>query len=115
MKSKITSVFISLLVAFGLWLYVITVVSPNSEQTYMAHEWKSTAAPLYGTFQKALENGDIAYALFNMKDEERIESVGLGPVSAVRDVWMQENAPASSNLVCKLKPHGVRIFRVTPA
>lgn len=66
-------------------------------------------------YKRALENGDIAYALFNMKDEERIESVGLGPVSAVRDVWMQENAPASSNLVCKLKPHGVRIFRVTPA
>lgn len=33
MKSKITSVFISLLVAFGLWLYVITVVSPNSTDT----------------------------------------------------------------------------------
>ncbi len=35
---------------------------PESEQTYMAHEWKSTAAPLYKVFCEALENGDIERA-----------------------------------------------------
>lgn len=34
MKSKIISLFLSLAVAFGLWLYVITSVSPGSEETY---------------------------------------------------------------------------------
>lgn len=34
MKSKIISIFISLAIAFGLWLYVITYVSPGSEETY---------------------------------------------------------------------------------
>jgi len=33
MKSKIVSALVSLLVAFGLWLYVITVVSPDSTDT----------------------------------------------------------------------------------
>ena len=34
MKSKLVSVAISVLLAFGLWMYVITEVSPNSEWTY---------------------------------------------------------------------------------
>lgn len=34
MKSKIFTAILSLLVSFGLWLYVISVVSPGSENTY---------------------------------------------------------------------------------
>lgn len=34
MKNKIFSAFLALLVSFGLWLYVISVVSPGSENTY---------------------------------------------------------------------------------
>jgi len=34
MKSKILACLLSVVVAFGLWLYVITVVSPESEKTY---------------------------------------------------------------------------------
>lgn len=34
MKNKILYVLLSVLVAFGLWLYVVTVVSPGSEETY---------------------------------------------------------------------------------
>ena len=34
MKSKIGTALLALLVSFGLWLYVITVVSPGSEQSY---------------------------------------------------------------------------------
>lgn len=33
-KSKIGSVLLSLAIAFGLWMYVITVVSPESEETF---------------------------------------------------------------------------------
>ena len=33
MKSKIVSALLSVFFAFGLWLYVITVVSPNSTDT----------------------------------------------------------------------------------
>lgn len=34
MKNKLVSVAISILIAFGLWMYVITEVSPGSEWTY---------------------------------------------------------------------------------
>ena len=34
MKSKILSLFLSLAIAFGLWIYVITVVDPESEASY---------------------------------------------------------------------------------
>ncbi len=34
MKNKIVAVLLSVAIAFGLWLYVITVVNPESEKTY---------------------------------------------------------------------------------
>ena len=34
MKNKILSIALSAVIAFGLWVYVITVVSPESEKTY---------------------------------------------------------------------------------
>lgn len=34
MKNKILTALLSLAIAVGLWLYVVTVVSPNSEKTY---------------------------------------------------------------------------------
>lgn len=34
MKSKITSAILAVAIAFGMWLYVITTVSPNSTETY---------------------------------------------------------------------------------
>ena len=34
MKNKILYLLISIIVAIGIWMYVITVVSPESEKTY---------------------------------------------------------------------------------
>ena len=34
MKNKLLSFLLALVAAFGLWLYVITTVSPNSTATY---------------------------------------------------------------------------------
>lgn len=34
MKNKLLAVLLSAVVAFGLWMYVVTVVSPESEKTY---------------------------------------------------------------------------------
>ena len=34
MKKKLLAVLLSAAVAFGLWVYVITVVNPESEKTY---------------------------------------------------------------------------------
>ena len=35
MKDKLVSIALSALIAFGLWMYVITEVSPNSEDTFL--------------------------------------------------------------------------------
>ena len=34
MKNKILAILLSAVVAFGLWMYVVTFVSPESEKTY---------------------------------------------------------------------------------
>lgn len=34
MKTKLTSALLAVVIAFGLWLYVITTISPNSTETY---------------------------------------------------------------------------------
>ena len=34
MKNKITSFLLALAIAFGLWVYVITSVSPGSQETF---------------------------------------------------------------------------------
>lgn len=34
MKSKLSTILLSVVIAFGLWMYVITSVSPGSEETY---------------------------------------------------------------------------------
>ena len=34
MKSKFSTILLSIVIAFGLWMYVITSVSPGSEETY---------------------------------------------------------------------------------
>ncbi len=43
MKNKLTYLLISLVIAFGLWAYVVTTVSPESEDTFynIAVEWDS--------------------------------------------------------------------------
>ena len=66
-------------------------------------------------YARPLENGDTAYALFNLTNEERTETISLPENTAVRDLWEKENLPPASNLVCTLAPHGARIFRASPA
>ena len=34
MKNKITSFLLALVIAFGLWVYVITSVSPGSQESF---------------------------------------------------------------------------------
>ncbi len=65
-------------------------------------------------YRRALENGDMAYAVFNMSRETITETIEIGENAAVRDVWAKENISCASNLLIELEPHGVCILRVTP-
>jgi len=62
-------------------------------------------------YKRALENGDTAYALFNMEDRVSVGTLDLPENAVVRDVWMKETLPAAERLTCELPPHGARIFR----
>ena len=57
------------------------------------------------------KNGDTAYAIFNMTDEPRTETLEL-PEGTLRDVWAKEDASA---FAAEVGPHGARLFRLSPA
>jgi len=68
----------------------------------MIHVWK-----------RKLENGDIAYAAFNLgKTEEKI-SIYLDEECTVRDVWAKKDLSNTSRISLTMKPHTVRIFRTS--
>lgn len=66
-------------------------------------------------YRRRLENGDIAYALFNMTRETVCETIEIGACSCVRNAWAKENLPCTSNISIEIEPHGAYILRVTPA
>lgn len=66
-------------------------------------------------YSRRLENGDVAYALFNMENQPHTEQLELIPSAAIRDVWQKKDLPVASALRCDLPPHGACILRVSPA
>jgi len=62
-------------------------------------------------YRRRLENGDLAYALFNLEDCVRTEKLELPEGAVVRDVWAKETLPAE-NFACELEAHGAAIYRV---
>lgn len=66
-------------------------------------------------YRRKLENGDEAYALFNMENQASVYEIDLPANVVVRDVWMKETLPAADKLRCELPPHGARIFRLSAA
>ena len=69
-----------------------------TEGERMLHIWK-----------RRLENGDEAWAIFNLGETEETASVDLD-AARVRDVWAKEDVEGIS---CTLPPHTARLFRVT--
>jgi alpha-galactosidase len=66
-------------------------------------------------YRRRLENGDVAYIVFNMTRETITETLQIGEVKAVRNPWAKENLPCASNISVEIEPHGVCVLRVTPA
>lgn len=65
-------------------------------------------------YKRDLDNGDIAYAIFNMTDKNHTEVLEIPENSSVRDVWLKENITSGKNITCKLESHGVIVLRVSP-
>ena len=67
----------------------------------------------YDIFEKALEDGTYAYAVFNLGENDEKISFTIGDEDTVRDLWAKENIPCQSNLVLEVPSHCTRIIKIT--
>lgn len=63
-------------------------------------------------YRRNLENGDTAFALFNISNDEITEVLEIPTGYTVRDVWLKENLGIMQTLKCKIAPHSVKVFRL---
>lgn len=61
-------------------------------------------------YRRKLENGDTAFAIFNISENEVTEKLRLPSDCTVRDVWQKEDIVSLSEFA--VAPHCVRILRV---
>lgn len=68
---------------------------------------------------KALENGDTAFAFFNLAKQEqeiRVSAAQLETQGSVRDLWRQKDCGVLvRDFTARVSPHGAALFRVTPS
>ena len=69
----------------------------------MVHIWK-----------RKLENGDYAYAIFNLGKTEETSHIYFEDTCQVRDVWAKEDLGSFKTFTAITKPHTVKLIRVTP-
>ena len=62
-------------------------------------------------FEKELEDGSFAYALFNLGECEEQIKTELSEISNIRDVWAKENLAFDKELDVTMPAHTVRIFK----
>lgn len=65
-------------------------------------------------WKRKLENGDLAYAVFNLGTSEETARIYPDSVSAIRDVWTKKDLSCSDAITLTLPAHSVRLIRVTP-
>lgn len=64
--------------------------------------------------RRNLENGDIAYAIFNLSEDARTGVLDLPKNIKIRDVWQKKDLNCTKNLVYSVDAHGVYVIRITP-
>ena len=64
-------------------------------------------------YVRRLENGDRAYALFNVSDETQEAVFDFGGAKNVREVWSKTDLPASDHFAWSVSPHGACVLRVS--
>ena len=73
-------------------------------------EWKQDEVKGY---QRKLENGDWAVAIFNFSDQDQEKRLEFPEEYSIRDVWAKETVATTSQLNCFVERHGVRVFRLS--
>ena len=74
------------------------LVSKNAEGSVMVYE-------------RHLENGDLAVAVFNTSDSAVRQSLDLGAYSRVRNLWTKTDMPAAGKLECVVEAHCAVVLR----
>ena len=90
------------------------IISINQDAAFshslLAFEKNDGDSSLY-VFEKTLEDGDTAYAIFNMGEREESFDVEFDGGSNVRDVWSKEDLGVASTLSFSMPKHTVRIIK----
>jgi len=90
------------------------IISINQDAAFShslpAFEKNDGDSSLY-VFEKTLEDGDTAYAIFNMGEREESFDVEFDGGSNIRDVWSKEDLGVVSTLSFSMPKHTVRIIK----
>ena len=62
-------------------------------------------------FEKKLEDGSYAYAIFNLGEKEETVSIAFAEEVMLRDVWAKEDLGQFASLELAMAPHTVRILK----
>ena len=62
-------------------------------------------------YKRRLENGDEAYAVFNLSDEEKTEVLDFSGFRGLREVWTKEDRMPDSAYQCVVEPHCAVVLR----
>ncbi len=65
------------------------------------------------TYQRMLENGDTAFAIFNTSDEEKTQILDLKGFKAVRNLWTKTDLRPEKEFKCTVEPHCAVVLRAS--
>ncbi|GEM_PF-784732 len=63
-------------------------------------------------YRRKLNNGDVAYAVFNMTEKNRTEKILLDASASIRDVWMKRDVGYANEIIAEIEPHSAKVYRV---
>jgi len=66
-------------------------------------------------YRRKLENGDIAYAVFNLGEEDYEDLIELEEAAVIRDVWEKKDLGRTNEIRAIIEPHSARVFRMKKA
>lgn len=64
-------------------------------------------------YERSMENGDTAYAVFHMEDCEKDLRLPLPGRCRIRDLWRKEDLPDADAVVFRAEPHAAYVFRTS--
>lgn len=64
-------------------------------------------------YKRLLDNGDMAYGVFNTSDEERTQILDLGEFAKVRELWTKTDLLPEKEFKCVVEPHCALVLQAS--